>query len=463
MVHGQGDMLRAMTAWYQYTGNQAWEDTCNNLVDGIDRIVVHKEDYAFFPVFGWHDEEYLRSCYTKRGWKDTTEPANERFGEEGSLFNHQGHIAGALANWHMVSGNRQALRLSGELAKFLAKPKFWADFTSGPAAEHASFGMDGHSCGHANAIRSILEYALTSNDSRLKLFAREGYEWVRRYGLMRIGIIEGASDWQGCNLGRWTAVAVELSENGIGDYWEDVDQYIRNVGIEMQVQPEQSSRLSEFSRGKPENLDHPKHSFPDEEAPEKAVGGYFAMRGEIPYVWLCCSTHGNMGLFYAWDSTIRFSDDIARVNLLLNRASPWMDIDSYIPYDGKVVLLNKQVKEVHVRMPLYVDLAAVTCTVEGRAVKSVWLGRYLRVDGLKPGDRVEITFPLEVSTETWTYRGTPFTLKMKGNTVIGMDPSLERVAAAAGKYMFSNLERYSAEKTPMKKTTRHVSHQAILW
>ena len=29
-----------------------------------------------------------------------------------------------------------------------------------------------------------------------------------------------------------------------------------------------------------------------------------------------------------------------RYNLLLNRASPWMDIDSYIPYEGKVVLKN---------------------------------------------------------------------------------------------------------------------------
>ena len=46
----------------------------------------------------------------------------EKKGEEGSLFNHQGHLPGALANWYMLTGNEQALRLSGRLVRFLTKP-----------------------------------------------------------------------------------------------------------------------------------------------------------------------------------------------------------------------------------------------------------------------------------------------------------------------------------------------------
>ena len=29
------------------------------------------------------------------------------------------------------------------------------------------------------------------------------------------------------------------------------------------------------------------------------------------------------------------------MNLLLNRASPWIDVDSYLPYEGRVQLKNK--------------------------------------------------------------------------------------------------------------------------
>ena len=36
----------------------------------------------------------------------------------------------------------------------------------------------------------------------------------------------------------------------------------------------------------------------------------------------------------------------AIVNLLLNRASPWLDIDSYLPYDGHVKVQNKTAKSV---------------------------------------------------------------------------------------------------------------------
>ena len=117
--------MRAMIAWYQYTGNPYWKEHIDRLVDGIDRkLAVHKTDYAYIPISGWLPQEYFRSCYLKeRGWKGTAEPENEKAGEEGSLFNHQGHTPGALSNWYLLTGNKQALRLAGELVRFYTKPQ----------------------------------------------------------------------------------------------------------------------------------------------------------------------------------------------------------------------------------------------------------------------------------------------------------------------------------------------------
>jgi mannose/cellobiose epimerase-like protein (N-acyl-D-glucosamine 2-epimerase family) len=80
MVHGQGRMMTALIAWYQYTGDPAWKERIDRMVDGMDKkLVVHKGDYAYIPVYGYYEAEYLRSCYTPKGWKDTVEPTNEKF------------------------------------------------------------------------------------------------------------------------------------------------------------------------------------------------------------------------------------------------------------------------------------------------------------------------------------------------------------------------------------------------
>lgn len=460
-VHGQGRMLRAMIAWYQYTDDPVWKDHIARLVEGLDKkMVVHKGDYAYFPVYGWHEGEYTRSCYTRRGWKDTVEPPTEKFGEEGSLFNHQGHVAGALANWYRLAGDEDAFRLSGELVRFLSKPQFWADYPAGDypgvaGAEHAHW--QGHFHGHINTLRAILEYAVAANDSRLKQFVRDGYEWARQAQLARIGIV---GDWQGCGIGRLIGLAVKLTDAGVGDYWEDVDLYVRNMGTEMQVIPEDVKYLREVCNGKPQPPDDISCVSGDDIA-ERSVGGYFGFRN-TPGVWLCCSPHGNMGLFYAWDGTIRGDGRTARINLLLNRASPWMDVDSYLPYEGKVVLRNKTAGEVLVRIPLYVQTKTVRARVGRRTVTPKWFGRYLRVEDLKPRDVVTIQFLVNETTESWKCPG-PYQLQLRANTVVEMDPSPGTMTEVAGHVLYQHQPDYRSGKAPMKSVTRYVSPIDVKW
>ncbi len=474
-VHKQGRMMRAMIAWYRYTGDPAWKPRIDRMVDGMDRLlVVHKGDYAYFPAYGFYDKEYLRSCYTQRGWKDTVEPTNEKkFGEEGSLFCHQGHTPGALANWYLLTGNEQALRLSGELVRFYTKPQFWADWKGGEypgvmGAEHAHWR--GHFHGYINTLRAILEYAIAANDVRLKAFVRDGYEWARQAVFARIGYV---GDGQGCGCGRLIGLAVKLTDAGLGDYWEDVDQYIRNQGVEMQVTPEDKEYLSKLSEGKPVPPDTVDIVSTDRVI-ERVIGG-FAGHLDKGVVWICCSPHGNMGFFYAWDGTLRYADGTARVNLLLNRASPWMDIDSYLPYEGKVVLKNKAAREAFVRIPLWVDRKTVRAALGGKELPSVWFGNYLRFEGLRPNDVLTLQFPMVETTEKWTVPKLPakraiagespelpnqvHTCRFKGNTLIEITPPL-----MDGSPLYQKRpEKYKAAHAPMKKVIRYVTPMLLRW
>ena len=466
-VHAQGRMLRAMIAWYEYTGDHAWKERIDRLVDGMDRyLVVHKEDYAYVPVYGFYEGEYLRSCYTRKGWKDTVEPTNEKFGEEGSLFNQQGHLPGGLANWYVLTGNEQALRLSGELVRFYTKPKFWADWERGEypgvvGAEHAHW--QGHFHGHINTLRAILEYAIAVDDSRLKHFVRDGYEWARQQGFRRIGYV---GDNQGCACGRLIGLAVKLSYTGVGDYWEDVDQYVRNHGIEMQITPEDVDYLRKLSDDKPAPPDRP--GVTTDSVIERSIGG-FAGRIDKSTVWLCCSPHGNMGLFYAWDGIVRFQDGTGWINLLLNRASPWLDIDSCLPYEGKVVIKNKTAREIFARIPLWVDRKAVRCKLGDKDLPNVWFGNYIRYDGLRPKDILTIQFPMVENTEKWTVPKLDerlpgpdlqiHTCRFRGNTLVELTPPLAPLSPLYQR----RPEKYKATEAPTKKTTRYVSPTVLRW
>ena len=442
-----------MNAWYQYTKNPIWLERINSLIDGIDKIVEHKDGYAFFPVYGKYDREYLRSCYVKGGWGDKVEPTNEKFGEEGSLFNHQGHVPGGMATAYLLSGNDKALSLSGELVNFLVKPKLWADWEKGDypdviGAEHAHW--QGHWHGHINVLRAILDYAVVTNNSRLKLFARDGYEWARQKKLGCIGFF----DDQGCGTGRLLGLAVKLSYYGIGDYWEDVDQYIRNYGIEMQIVPEDLPYLRQLS-----DYDRDEKS---EKILNASIGGFGCDRRKKA-IWLCCSPHGNMGIFYAWDGALRYQDGIARINLLLNRASPWMDVDSYLPYEGKVVLKNKKAQEAYVRIPLWVADNTVHCFVNNKEIDAAWSGRYLHFKNLKVDDNLTIEFPMVERIEKWTVGPDPFSPKeivytchFKGNTLIEISPPLHPS-------LFGRRKHFLANKAPMRKVTRFVTPVVLEW
>ena len=463
MVHGQGRMMRAMIAWYQYTGDPAWAKRIDRMVDGMDRkLVVHKDDYAYVPVYGFYPEEYLRSCYTKKGWKDTVEPTNEKFGEEGSLFNHQAHIPGALANWYVLTGNEQALRLSGELVRFYTKPQFWADWKGGDypkveGAEHAHW--QGHWHGYINTLRAIFEYPIAANDERLKEFVRDGYEWARQKGCARIGYFDG----QGCGCGRIIGLAVKLSYHGVGDYWEDVDQYIRNQGTEMQFLPQDVEFLNSLSEKSPPPKNSPE-IFTDHTV-DRFIGGYGGAPDKSP-AYLCCGTHGNMGLFYAWDGIVRHEEGTTRVNLLLNRASPWLDIDSYVPFEGKVVLKNKGSQEIFVRMPLWVDRKAVRCSLGQKEIQAPWSNNSLRFRSLQPQDVLTLRFPVEVKTEEWTIprvagKAGPdlqvHTCRFKGNTLAEISPPLVPGSPLYQRSYFLNAQ------APMTKVTRFVTPRVLKW
>ena len=112
-------------------------------------------------------------------------------------------------------------------------------------------------------------------------------------------------------------------------------------------------------------------------------------------------------------------------NLLLNRASRWVDVYSYIPYEGQVRLrIKKPCTEVKVRMPEWIpqNSPEVKCVVNDKCSSFSWKGRYIDLGAGNPGDIITVTFPISERTVKEKIVHKDYTFVMRGNTVISIDP-----------------------------------------
>jgi len=480
---GNARMMLSMIAWHERSKDRIWLERTRKMGQGLSKMAVHKDGYAFFPCMGGVGNE-----------------AEEKILKSGDGPVCQGHAIRALARYYEITGDKEALGFAKELTNFTVKPELWAarehkEWRWINSAEHAHHQGQPHS--YTLALRGILEYAYVANDATLKEFVKNGYEWQRSWGISEIGTFGDhvwGADTEPCLIADMTALAIRLSDYGVGDYWDDVDQYVRNHLTESQLL--RADLLEKVAKGSVEFPDAWKkypagpegpqgiadigvgHEglpwTPDMQqrelktvAPEKPETkdviarsiGLMAGMIEVttmPYTIQggCCSGNGTQALYYAWHSTLRFKDAVATVNLLLNRVSAWMDVNSYLPYEGKVVLKNKQARRVAVRIPRWVDRAAIQTRVNGKSAASSWIGNYLVVDGLRPKDVVVMDFPVVERTAKYTMAfDRTYTFQFKGNTVVDVSP---RDTNPTG-YPVYLRDHFHQTKAPMKQVAQYVA------
>ena len=123
-----------------------------------------------------------------------------------------------------------------------------------------------------------------------------------------------------------------------------------------------------------------------------------------------------------WDSIVERAGDEVRVNLLLNRASEWLDVDSYLPAEGKVVLHIKDAERVAVRMPEWCRAKDVQVSVGEEQRAAVVEGNLVKLRWLRPGDCVTLKFPLPERVVHRLIVQEPYKLVLRGSNVVSIDP-----------------------------------------
>ncbi|MBI2844081.1 MAG: glycoside hydrolase family 127 protein [Armatimonadetes bacterium] len=423
-IYGNSRFLLAMMAWYQYDGNPIWKHYIQEMISGLRKVARFEGDMAYFP-----DPKIGESfSYPRSGYPpDLPEPTDIGFG----IHMYHSGVVRALSKWAEMTGDKDTLDFARKLANWLSQPKLWAPEAQpahivGPERGHFS----GHFHAHVASLRGLMVYAIVANDQSMKEFVRNGYEYARNFGVSRIGWFpegtngDGATRCEACCTADMVALAIKLADAGVGDYWEDVDRYARNQLVEQQLIDKSLLEKCAAASG-PHKASPPKET--DDRVIDRNLGGWagYADMSTCPSTWImhCCTGNASQALYYAWEGIVRnLGNGTAQVNLLLNRASPWLDIDSYLPHEGKVVIKNKAAKRLLIRVPNWVSRRDVRCRVGRKSVANIWNNNYLVLDGLKPNDRIVVEFPMVEATEKVTLCGVNYTLRLRGNTVVNVSP-----------------------------------------
>jgi hypothetical protein len=473
MVSSARVMLALMVQHQLDPGGQ-WLEWVGRLARGLQGVAVHADDYAYYP------DGHMGGAISRprSGWKALAEPlgasmhaTNQWYEASCNVHFTYGGVVRALCLWYELSGDETSLELARKLVNFMLLPRMWE-----PEAEPKAIisHQHGHFEGHMHATLwgfwGLLEYARVASDERIKAIVRDGYEYMRSFGIARIGLFG-----EGCTVGDMTNLAIKLTETGVGDYWEDVDQYVRNHLTELQLLDiEPLARIAEQS-GEQEVM-----GWEDaERVLERTIGSICddATHPTVatPGTMLCCAYNGLIAYYHAWRTTVQHTGGGAQVNLLLNRASPWLDVDSYLPHEGKVVIRNKSAHRLSVRLPRWANRAAMRVSLGERSVDAWWLGHYVVLNDLSPKDVVTIEFPMVESTEThavgwegvkmpgWTEWSlparweppeayTPFVCRFRGNTLVEIGPREEGLG-----YPLYLRDHMKAETARMRQVTRYVS------
>jgi hypothetical protein len=159
---------------------------------------------------------------------------------------------------------------------------------------------------------------------------------------------------------------------------------------------------------------------------------------------------------------------------------PQRDLDSYLPYEGKLVIRNKTARKLSVRVPGWVEMAAVRCSINRRPAAPFAVGRYLVFDRLPARAEVTLTFPMPETTEvhsqawqqsdfwqectdpgsTWKKAKLPkrYVCRFRGNTLRDISPRDEGMG-----YPLYQREALQGTNAPMKSVERYIARVLPRW
>ena len=449
-----GRALMAMVGWFERNPqDESLKANIERMIDGFLNLATKQDKAAWLPAH-FRDGKYP---------KDVPCPV------KGVLS--QGTLLQGVAHYYGLTKYPPAGKLGAMLVNY------WL----GPAQVFKEngdwdYGQATHFHGTTFAILGLLEWALATNDQVLLKKVAGAYEFGRGGCEMNLGWVPESypalhANTEPCGIGDMTQLAARLSAAGAGDYWEDVERMTRNLLT--QSQATDTWFVQRIADQTPDDTPVTLPLYTDKDVCDRMIGTWNGMTSSDghfqPVSSHCCTGNAMRGMYHAWKNILTADGETLRINLLLNRASKWADVDSFLPYQGRVDVKMKETMSLMVRIPSWVeDLNTIQVTVGGKDVKGVMKGRYLDLGKIRKGKTAAVRFPL---TDTTVKTEIPwvnlekneshkefFTLHMRGFDVVDIWRRRQQVI-----YPFFNNESYRKSDVLWRKVARFAPEDERGW
>ena len=412
-----------------------WEAYARRIVDGYRRLVVRDGDEAIIPkwLFAPGDLDCAGA-----------EPPR------GIMASAAGWSALGMNRCWRVFGYEPARDLGGQLLRYILR-------SSGYFAPDGSFGLDVPDAGpdhsrygvthfhaHTLVLLHALDHAQMTGDAELADLTRRGFQKALSYGESTVGWfperVTGLCYPQACELcctADMIMMALLYAAGGDDACWDHADRWLRNQFAECQLR--RVDWIHRMHTGEPPSQPHdPRQEGPtactDDRVAERNIGAFSGWADVNEWMLLheerkflrgiqhCCTGNAARALYLAWNHAVEHAGGVLRVNLLLNRAGPWADVDSHIPYAGQVDVHVKQPVDLRVRIPEWVKPAEAAGTVNGKERRLDFDGRYAKFGSCKPGDAAVLAFPIGERPDVIHVERRRYDLVRKGNEVVVISP-----------------------------------------
>ena len=395
-----------------------WLEAIKKMVDRLAELAIYQDDFAYYPAFVYEPG----AVYDK----DSPKAAMPRYILGGEI---SGRLPEGLGRVYQFTGYEPARVLGEKIVRYV---KYHMDYY-GPNGE---FLAEKHFHGHTIYLLSLLEFAIATGDRDTIEFVRRGYEWAKSPASGAcdlIGYFPEVADqvWpaaESCEIADMIALALRLTTAGAGDYYNDAERWTRNHFSEAQLTD--TAWVDEQAQHRPARPVAANET--GDRVAARNVGG-FAQGSSANEFWAknpdgivhCCTGNGTRTIYCLWRDAVRYEDGRLSVNLLLNHASPWADVYSFIPYRGQVdIRLKQDMPEVRVHAPGWIPAASpeMEATLDDQPYPFHWDGRFLVLGSISAGQTLRITFPISERQEHAVMSLKHYELTIKGDTVVDVYP-----------------------------------------
>ncbi|MAE64055.1 MAG: hypothetical protein CMJ18_07245 [Phycisphaeraceae bacterium] len=443
-----GYVIAYYCAMHRLTGDPMWQERAERIVDHITQYMMQiSPEEACFPVIGFGYREKVDASWP--------EPV-------GMATNYQSWLVFGLNACYRAFGYDPARDLAGRLLRYSIRGNRYFDADANflcdvpdTTPDHPRHGTV-HFHNHTITVLHGLDYALLTGDQEILDFALKGYARALSYGNETLGWyperVQGPcypAAAELCCVADMIMMSAKIATAGIDNrLWDVADKAIRNQLAEGQIrrvdwvarhnmgQPPSAPVFdaeANASKGRGE-ADPMSYSF--DRVMERNVGAFIGWAGVNEQVlwqrerqlWRgimhCCTGNATRSLYVAWKYMVQeHAGGVTHVHLLMNRAGDVVDINSHIPYTGRVDFKVRKATALKIRLPEWVDTADVRLERSGQASNPAGFdGRYVETGNVEEGTTVTLSFPIAEETKQAVIERDTYYAVCKGNDVVEIDP-----------------------------------------